>query len=335
MKRRFAFVLALLILHLQSYAQARILIESRFQTGGEGLSGIVERCAAFAAGLEGFEAAYPGGSPDEASLAAVLRCDSILDKGDYRLKLALFAPGEDQAALAELGLSGRLSLDFDDRLIAAVRELVSAASLEPSRTSAEIAWSGRAGEALLEEPPVAEPEPSVLVLQPPASPTPSIPSPLRFALSLTSAPLFILGAASEYFRYGIDGSCFFGLRFDASALELEAGLRAGYDLVYSAGLVAGELHLASLGVELRGSWPAAGLFSLRLRAGGGPLYLAAASESAGLLGKVLPFCSAGLGFDFKPSAGFTLGLETGFLVVFERNLPLFGLAPGLSAAWRL
>ena len=105
MKSRFALVLALLILPLPSYAQARILIESRFQTGGEDLSGIVERCAALAAGREGFEAIYSGENPDGAASAAVLRCDSSLDQGDYSLSLALFAPGEDQTALAEAGLS--------------------------------------------------------------------------------------------------------------------------------------------------------------------------------------------------------------------------------------
>jgi hypothetical protein len=348
MKSRFALVLALLILPLPSYAQARILIESRFQTGGEDLSGIVERCAALAAGREGFEAIYSGENPDGAASAAVLRCDSSLDQGDYSLSLALFAPGEDQTALAEAGLSGRLSLDFDDRLIAAVCELISAASLEPSRERAAVTDSepeAPLDESLDAEPPDAEPEPVALVVRSPVSPAPSIPSPVgarvdraspsRFALSFASAPLFVLGAASDYFRYGIDSSCFFGLRFNHSAVELEAGLRAGYDLVYSAGQVEGELHLASLGVELKGIWPAEAPFSLRLRAGGGPLYLAAASESAGLLGKVLPFCAAGLGLDFRPSAGFTLGLEAGLLAVFERSLPLFALAPGLSAAWRL
>lgn len=378
MKKRFAFFLAALILPLQSYTQARILIESRFQTGGEGLSGIVERCAALAAGREGFEAAYPGEGPEGAPLAALLRCDSSLDKGDYSLKLALFAPGGDQAALAEAGLSGRLSLDFDDRLIAAVRGLLSAASLEPSpekvagpepkpeahpdealeaelaelvafacpeRAAFGTAGGEMAGKTPLEEPLPTEPAaPAPVVLTAPP-PTPSLPPPVgarvdkasstRLALSFASAPLFIVGPASEYFRYGVDASCSLGLRFEVSSLRLEAGLRAGYDLVYSAGPVAGELHLASLGVELKGSWPAEALFSLRLRAGGGPLYLAAASESAGFLGKLLPFCSAGLGLDFKPVAGFSLGLEAGALVAFERSLPLFALVPGLSAAWRL
>lgn len=377
MKRRFAFVLAALILPVQSYTQARILIESRSQTGAEGLSGLVGRCSAFAAGREGFEAVYPGGEPEEASLAAVLRCDSSLDGGDYRLNLALYGPGKNQAALAEAGLSGRLSLDFDDRLIAAVRELISSASLKasrerdrgadskpeasldealeaelaelaalsfPARTSAEMTGGG-AGELPLEEPLPRETEALAPVVQPSASPAPIIPSPeaarvdqarpSRLRLALSSAPLFVVGGASEYFRYGIDASCFLGLRFDLSPLGLEAGIRAGYDLIYSAGAVGGELQLAALGVELKGSWPAEGLFSLRLRVGGGPLYLAASSESAGLLGKLLPFCSAGLGLDFRPAPGFTLGLDAGALAAFERSLPLFALAPGLSAAWRL
>lgn len=390
MKPRYALILALLVLPLESYAQARILIESRSHNGGGGLAGLVERCAALAIDRAGFRAVPADAEPPAGgALAALLRCESRLVDGSYDLKLELVAANDGGRGLGATELSGPLSLDFDESLIVAVSQLISAAGLDPALAKATSASSGAAEAASIEAdlaelivrdgrapaaplvqarsgPALAEPapasaaaalpaaaapllasgqEPAVQVAEAPrpqARPLPAAEegpafrsSSARFSLSFASAPFFVLGEAAGYFHYGFDCSSSFGFRFVHRDFELDAAARLGYALVYSAGTVSGELQLASLGPELRAIWPASGLFSLRLRAGGGPLYLAATSGEAAFLGKVLPFAACGLGLDFRPTAAFCLGLEVGFLVVFERSLPLYGLAPGLSAAWRL
>lgn len=348
--RRFVVILAFMVLPLASHAQTRILIESRSETEGRGLAGVVERCATLALERAGFEPAFAAG---DAAPAASLFCSSSLEGGGFELLLELRSSSEGQALLAEARLAGRLSLDLDERLIEEIAALVAGSGLEPGpRRAPPLATAGAppAGDsppgtttgalapfALL---PGAEALAGDAAALPGASPS-TLPaaggsaSPSRLGLDLSSAPVLVVGAAAEYFRFGFDASCSLGYSFRLDAFLLEAGLRAGYALLYSAGQVGGEVHLASLGPELRVRWPVEGRFRALLRLGAGPLYLAVAPEAGESLGKVLPCCAAGLGLEFRPSPGFSLGLEVGILAVFERSFPLVGLAPGLVAAWRL
>ena len=346
---RFLLVLAFMVLPLASHALTRILIESRGGAEARGLSGIVERCAALALERAGFEA-YRGGGEGEGPPEAILLCSSSLAEGSFELSLELRSAGEGQALLAEALLSGRLALDLDERLIEEISALLADSGLEPGTPPGPppAASAPRAGPAPLAGSPGAASAPAqplgeapVLARasaggEPLVIPRAGAPgSASRLGLGLSTAPVLIVGAASDYFRFGFDAACSLGYSFRLDAFSVEAGLRAGYALLYSAGQVGGEVHLASLGPELRARWPAEGRLGAVLRAGLGPLYLAVSPEGGETLGKLLPFCSAGLGLEFRPGPGFSLGLEVGFLAVFERNLPLLGLAPGLSAAWRL
>lgn len=353
---RILLVLAAMVLPLASHAQTRILIESSGGAEARGLAGIVERCAVLALERAGFEPARAGG---EGAPEALLLCSASLSESGFELSLELRSAGEGQTLLAEALLSGRLSLDLDERLIEEVSALLEASGLEPgpppaprpavaslpeerappagaaASANAEAPVLARApagGEAVLKTGPAPLSAGGEALVIPQSGGPPAL---SRLGLGLSTAPVLVVGAASDYFRFGFDASCSLGYSFRFGSFSLEAGLRAGYALLYSAGQVGGEVHLASLGPEFRGRWPAEGRLRAYLRGGLGPLYLAVSPESGETLGKLLPFCSAGLGLEFRPSPGFSLGLEVGLLAVFERNLPLLGLAPGLVAAWRL
>lgn len=357
---RILLVLAAMVLPLASHAQTRILIESSGGAEARGLAGIVERCAVLALERAGFAPARGSGAGEDPP-EALLLCSSSLAAGGYELSLELRSAAEGQALLAEARLSGPLTLDLDERLIEEVSALVALSGLEPgpppaprpavaslpgdaapragaaapASASAEAPVLARApagGEAVLMTGPVPISAGGEALVIPQSGGPPAL---SRLGLGLSTAPVLVVGAASDYFRFGFDASCSLGYSFRFGSFSLEAGLRAGYALLYSAGQVGGEVHLASLGPEFRGRWPAEGRLSAFLRAGLGPLYLAVAPETGETLGKILPACSAGLGLEFLPSPGFSLGLEVGLLAVFERNLPLLGLAPGLVAAWRL
>lgn len=149
-----------------------------------------------------------------------------------------------------------------------------------------------------------------------------------------SGPVFVVGQASETFRYGFDVSCRIGARFGIGILRIDTSLRTGYARLSPAGLVGGALHLISLGPEIGLVLPESAPLRFRCRLGCGPLYVAAEAAGSGILGKILPFGSAEMGLDFLPGQRFSVGLGLELLAVFERNEPLIALVPVFGVGLR-
>ena len=149
-----------------------------------------------------------------------------------------------------------------------------------------------------------------------------------------SGPVFVVGQASDTFRYGFDLSCRIGARLSIGSLHIDASLRTGYARLSPTGLVGGALHLISLGPELGLVLPESSPVRFWCRVGGGPLYVAVEAPGSGVVGKLLPFCSAGMGLDLLPSPRFSIGLGLELMAVFERNEPLIALVPVLGVGWR-
>jgi len=84
-----------------------------------------------------------------------------------------------------------------------------------------------------------------------------------------SGPVFVVGQASETFRYGFDVSCRIGARFGIGILRIDTSLRTGYARLSPAGLVGGALHLISLGPEIGLVLPESAPLRFRCRLGCG------------------------------------------------------------------
>jgi len=173
-----------------------------------------------------------------------------------------------------------------------------------------------------------ESRPAVVVLSAESGPT----GPL--VVDADSGPVFVVGQASETFRYGFDVSCRVGAAFGFGILRLDAALRTGYARLAPTGLVGGALHLITLGPEIGLVLPQSAPVRFKCRVGCGPLYVAAEATGSEVVGKLLPFGSAGMGLDFLPSPRFSIGLELELMVVFERNEPLIALVPVLGVGLR-
>ena len=173
-----------------------------------------------------------------------------------------------------------------------------------------------------------ESRPAVVVLSAESGPT----GPL--VVDAGSGPVFVVGEASGTFRYGFDVSCRVGAAFGFGILRLDAALRTGYARLSPTGLVGGALHLVTLGPEIGLVLPESAPVRFRCRLAFGPLYVAAEATGSEIVGKILPFGSAGLGLDFLPSPHFSIGLELEMMAVFERNEPLIALVPVLGLGLR-
>jgi len=382
----FVVVLAFLLSPVVGHSQTRILVSCRSEKGGEKLSGLVERCAAFAleqAGCLPVGPAPVGESPAPGPAASwTLQADASYLNGDYRLELSFLAP--DGLCLSSTVLSGRLSLDFDVQLLDAVARLIHDSGVDLTRANPQDEASEPPGpgpmpaakarqdvadllSVMVAEAPVpstaAPPGPGALPVPDgealassaatPAEPAvlPALPLPGEaegaavilpaagkpagiLFLDADSGPVFVIGQASESFRYGIDVSLRVGARLGTGILRIDAALRTGYARLSPTGLVDGALHLITLGPEIGLVLPEASPVRFRCRIGCGPLYVAAEAEGLEVVGKILPFGSAGLGMDFLPSPKFSIGLELQMMVVFERSEPLIALVPVLGLGLR-
>jgi hypothetical protein len=410
----FVVVLAFLLSPVVGHSQTRILVSCRCETGGERLSGLVERSALLSLGQAGFVAV--GADPASKDPSWTLEADVSYRSGNYRLELSFLSP--EGSRLSSAVMSGRLSLDFDVNLMEAVERVVrdSGVDFAPTRpTEAErgLASSGPALPAMREKQEVADllaimvdeaPPPSALMAPgavllpepdeaaraaPPLTPTgpvvagaimpepaadeapamvsdnaspavaasagPAPPAVLSLpgengpaavvlsagarprgplVIDADSGPVFVVGKASDTFRYGFDVSCRIGAAFDFGILRLDAALRTGYARLSPTGLVGGALHLVTLGPELGLVLPGSAPLRFRCRLSFGPLYVAAEASGSEVVGKILPFGSAGLGLDVLPAPRFSIGLELELMVVFERNEPLIALVPVLGLGLR-
>lgn len=354
-------VLAVLVLPLPCHSQTRILIVSQSGPGADRLSAVVERCAAMALAGAGFEPVIAAGAGAERASASLL-LELSLKAWGYDLVLSILGGGGD--TLAEGRLGGELGLDLDEAVILEVTRLVAVTGLEPRpfalaepEASAPPAQSLPEAETDLPPPLPPSPPPILVAAAAPASsaspePLPDAgtnPPPLRpsqpsapvgiaagrrFDASFSTAPFFVVGPATEFFRFGFDTGAYAGATLLSGGFSLDVGGRLGYALVFPAGSVGGQVHLVSLGFELRGSLSGRGPISAYARLGAGPLLVAAVASGSGSQGKVLPFCHAGLGFELRPSATLSIGLDLGLLAVLERSLPLIGLTPGLRLSFR-
>ncbi len=349
-RTRLAVVLAfaLLLPPLAAQAQTRIAVLSSSEPSNERFDGIVTRCAAIALGRAGLVALTAAEASDEDTR---LECFTRLAGTEFELGMVLRSGGHGPA-LALSRLSGVLDLGFDLRLIEAFEALLAGARLAPGTEVAEAenlsarapAESGAPRQSLPDPPdkPVdrfpAEPLPApgltASLVEGTAPLPPAAPPAGRFGLLLASAPVFVLGEAAAFFRYGFDASCFLGLAARSGVFGFEGGLRVGYVGVIPEGQVLGRVHAASLALELRLRLPVEGTLALTARAGGGPVYLVAIPDSGEVFGKLVAGATAGLGLSLRLSPAFTVGIECGAFFAFERSVPLSCLVPGAFVSWR-
>ena len=315
----------LLVFILPAFSQARILVAATGTPSDPKLSSVLERAAMLAAQQSGFAAtawAQPGAA--EGSAGSLTR-DAEAIGAQFLLTIRFTEEGGSVTtamSLARVGGSAPLltrtagfpfDLDLDARVTAAAHELLVDPGVEAAlrRAEREAAPSGRP----------AAPAPGR---------TPQVARKWSPVFSGQAAPLLLIGSGSDYFRYGAAALFFGGVRFPNRSMTIETGLRVGAARIFPIPVLPQATVYTFLGgpeVAI-GTSPDAAL-GAGIRAGGGAAVITLQLPGASLLAKTVPFVDGGVSMTLRALGPLHVGVDLGFLAIFEGGYPIMGVAPAL------
>ena len=148
-------------------------------------------------------------------------------------------------------------------------------------------------------------------------------------LSAEAAPLFAIGAVSQYAKIGLLADLSLDYRFPLGTAVLEAGLLTGVCLMGATGAVTdAAILLVPIGIDVQYAMNAGSFPGVTLHVSGGPAVM---SINAAYLGdsltKIVPYLLAGLTLDLPFSPVFGIAFEARYVAFLESSLPIMAFAP--------
>lgn len=212
-----------------------------------------------------------------------------------------------------------LSLDLDSRVASAVQRLIEDPSVREAiarvpHTPERAAPPGGAG-----------------TVGTPVRPQMTERSSWAFTFSGQASPLLLVGGGSTYFRYGADVSFFGGVQLPVSRISLQTGVQLGATQLFPVpGLLPGSAYLFLAGLEARVGTPPPATVRIGARAGGGAAVIMVQMQGGSPQATTVPFVDGGVAASVRIVGAVALGVELGYLAVFESEYPVMGLAPALT-----
>ncbi|MFW6293247.1 MAG: hypothetical protein ACOC7V_13110, partial [Spirochaetota bacterium] len=224
-----------------------------------------------------------------------------------------------ESPVASRELVSPVDIDLDGRVGRAVRELIEDAGLQRERT----ATTSVEGIELAPRP--ASPAPDATV----DTGTARVQG---FEIGVNTSGLFVVGAASEYFTYGVAGTVTGGYAPALSALGATFGGRASFIRLFpNEGVEGGDLRVVALGPEVLVGTRYRAPARLGARVSGGAAVLVV-SRSEETLAKTVPFVDSGVGARLPLGSLVAIGIEINYLVVLETGFPVMGLFPSITVS---
>lgn len=222
--------------------------------------------------------------------------------------------GEAPVATAEL--QSPIDIDLDRRVADEVRDLLAEAGVRGERTSATtVEGIGLASSA--------GPAPGSAVALTPVS---------GLEFGVMTSGLLVVGAATEYFRYGVAGTLSGTYAPSFSGVGASFGARSSVIRVFSdEGVEGGALYVITAGPEAFVGSRYRGPTRIGARASAGAAVLMVSRE-AETIAKTVPYVDAGVAARLPLGALFSIGLEVNYLVVLERGFPLMGFSPSITVS---
>lgn len=147
--------------------------------------------------------------------------------------------------------------------------------------------------------------------------------------SIIGSGLFLVGEASDLFRYGAGVQFSVGYSSAGESRSTSYGARgAVYRIFADRDVFGGQLYLVSLGPDLHVSTIYRDPSRVTVRVSAGPAALAVVEEGE-TLAKLVPYVDAGATARLPLGKRISIGGELSLLAIFEEGLPLIGIAPSL------
>ncbi len=221
--------------------------------------------------------------------------------------------------VASRRLVSPIDIDLDGRVGGAVRDLIEDADLQRERT----ATTSVEGIGLARRP------------APPATDATVDIGSARvqgLEIGVNTSGLFVLGAASEFFTYGVAGTVTGGYAPELSAVGATFGGRASVIRLFpNEGVEGGDLRVVTFGPEVIVGTRYRAPARLGARVSGGAAVLVV-SRSEETLAKTVPFVDSGVGARLALGSLVAIGIEINYLVVLETGFPVMGLFPSITVS---
>lgn len=221
--------------------------------------------------------------------------------------------------VASRRLVSPIDIDLDGRVGGAVRDLIEEAGLQRERT----ATTSVEGIGLAPRP------------TPPATDATVGTGSARvqgLEIGVNTSGLFVVGAASEFFRYGVSGGFSGGYAPRLQRLGVSLGTRGSFIHLFSEeGVQGGSLFLVTAGPEVS----VGTMFRAPARIGGrlaGGIAVVMINRESETLAKTDLYIEAGVGARVPLSRLLSLGMEVNYVVVFEKDFPIMGLSPSITVS---
>lgn len=231
--------------------------------------------------------------------------------------------------------TGRMDLTMDTLILEALDDLLIQVK---DRIDAVLAQQpARPGEATRPETGSGDPGFAVRPPEGAAQPEGAYAQPgARFLLSPGLSPFIAVGAASYYFKIGLQSSVVFDFLIPTRTGQLGIGTLLGVNFFIAQGATEKALDfLVPLGADLRYGLSLGPRLALQFHLSTGPALLLMSTPSEGSLAKVLPFVASGLGLELALGRGLYLALDGGYAVYFETPYLIMGFSPAVNLSWRL
>jgi hypothetical protein len=262
--------------------------------------------------------------------AFALISDYQIDSNTIVMDLSLYDV-EERELLASETRRGRLGLELDEVILAAVDSVLSYAALELGLSpedfyqSPESVAAGATTRIEEEAPPSTGGEAADADEE----------DSTRYYLLSGISPFFASGATGTYFSTGLRPVISFLVGFPIAVGEIAVGLLLeGNRMAAEGSLGSGVTSLLSVAPEIRYQSLITNTISVFARLAGGASLLYFESDDGGNLQEVIPYGSTGIGAGFLITERFGIVAETGFAIYFEGDNPILGFAPAVEALWR-
>lgn len=257
-----------------------------------------------------------------------------IDSNEIVMELALYDVDTGDR-LASDRRRGRLDLELDEVILAAVDSVLSFAALRLGLSPEDFE---RSPETVALQRRQLPPDPPDTPDEPPlgGETTDEVRNTVPSIYLLTGvSPFFPVGASGSYFGLGIRPVINLLFAIPLTTGELGVGFMVEGNRMASEGTLSrGATNLVSAAPEIRYQSADSGTLSVFVRLAAGASFLYFVSDSGEKLQGVIPYTSTGIGAGFLFSKRFGIVADTGFAIYFEGGDPIMGFAPALQAQWR-
>lgn len=212
-----------------------------------------------------------------------------------------------------------LTIDYsiDSQIAAEVARLLDTAGMKPERDGEqepESAIKGLFSSALAKEMSPEEIQAATAI---------------RFETSVSAGGVVFIGDATDYFRYGAIASIQLAMRKPWKSWSLSAGLRAsGLRAFNDGGVTGGPLYISTAGANLQIGTGYSRLYRFSAGASGGVAVISITGDET--LNKAVPYADAGVSIQLPVRKTVFVGFDMRYLLVFDEDMLIMGMAPALS-----